>query len=259
VDIRPIRPDELQPAIAAIRDGGWGDRAAELGFYVRDSGMTVLVADEDGSIVGTTVVSASAGVGWIGLVFVAPSMRGRGLGSRLTRAGLAQLSECRTVLLAASDMGRPIYERLGFEVEGRYAIMRGPGGGASPRARAITAQDRERIRQLDRAATGEDRAHLLDALPHGWIAQRGFALCTPWGYGPAIAEDAASGEAVLDAMRAHADTELTLRVPTANAAAMQYLQSRGFREGGSLPRMRLGDPVPWRPERIWAITNFALG
>jgi hypothetical protein len=53
-----------------------------------------------------------------------------------TRAGLAQLSDCRTVLLAASDMGRPIYERLGFEVEGRYAIMRSSGGGSERAVRA---------------------------------------------------------------------------------------------------------------------------
>src|SRR5262249_39239310 len=122
-----MRPNELAPAITAICDGGWGDRTAELSVYARDRAMTILVAEDDATIVGTTVVSASAGVGWIGLVFVAPLMRGRGLGSMLTRAGLAQLSHCRTVLLAASDMGRPIYERLGFEVEDRYAIMRGPG------------------------------------------------------------------------------------------------------------------------------------
>jgi GNAT superfamily N-acetyltransferase len=256
-----MRPDELEPAIAAIRDGGWGDRTAELGFYSRSAAMTVLVAKESRTIVGTTVVSSSAGVGWIGLVFVAPSMRGRGLGSTLTRAGLAALRESRTVLLAASEMGRPIYERLGFEVEGRYAIMRGPTADAFHHsAPAIRADDLDRILRLDRDATGEDRAHLLEALPRGWVAERGFALRPPWGYGPVIAEDVSSGEALIDAVRANAaGSELTLRVPSANAAAMQYLVSRGFVEVGALPRMRLGDPVAWRPEMIWAITNFALG
>jgi hypothetical protein len=74
-----------------------------------------------------------------------------------------------------------------------------------------------------------------------------------------IASDVASGEALLDTMRAHSDTELTLRVPDSNSAAMDYLRRNGFAEIGALPRMRLGDLVPWRSEMIWAITNFALG
>jgi hypothetical protein len=40
---------------------------------------------------------------------------------------------------------------------------------------------------------------------------------------------------------------------------MQYLERSGFQQMGALPRMRLGDAVPWRPELIWAIANFALG
>lgn len=55
----------------------------------------------------------------------------RGLGSTLSREGLARLAHCRTVFLAATELGRPICERLGFEVDGRYAIMRGPGGGVA--------------------------------------------------------------------------------------------------------------------------------
>lgn len=255
-----MRPDEVEPAIAAIRDGGWGDRTGELHFYSRDPAMTVLVAEEEGSIVGTTAVRSSAGIGWIGLVFVAPSMRGRGLGSTLTREGLSRLTDCRTVLLAASDMGRPIYERLGFQAEGRYAIMRGPGGGGSRRLRPVTVEDLPRMRELDRRATGEDRTYLLEYLTDGWITESGFALHTPWGYGPVIAEDAASGEGLLDAIRADAGGgELTLRSPTANTRAMQHLERSGFQQLGALPRMRLGDPVAWRPELIWAITNFALG
>lgn len=254
-----MRPSELESAIAAIRDGGWGDRTGELNFYTRSRSMTVLVAEEDASIVGTTVITTSAGIGWIGLVFVAPSMRGRGLGSDLTRAALARLSDCRTVLLAASAMGRSIYERLGFEVEDRYAIMRGPAGGREHSVRALQADDLPKLHALDQVATGEDRSHLLESFSQGWMATGGFALDTPWGVGPVVAEDVASGEALLDTVRAHSNAELTLRVPDSNVAAMNYLRRNGFVETGALPRMRLGDPVPWRSEMIWAITNFALG
>jgi Acetyltransferase (GNAT) domain len=111
----------------------------------------------------------------------------------------------------------------------------------------LQAHEIPRVKALDRLATGEDRTHLLELLPHGWIASGGFALRTPWGFGPVIAEDAASGEALLDTLRAYAEADLTLRVPDSNDAAMHHLQRNGFAEVGGLPRMRLGEPVAWHP------------
>ena len=74
---RLMQPGDLEPAIAAIRDGGWGERRAE----------------QDGDVVGTTIVTLSAGIGWLGLVFAAPRLRGQGLGSRLTRTRLDSLRD----------------------------------------------------------------------------------------------------------------------------------------------------------------------
>jgi hypothetical protein len=48
-------------------------------------------------------------------------------------------------------------------------------------------------------------------------------------------------------------------LPRDNPAAMQHLTEAGFREGSVLPRMRLGEPVAWQPERIWATFNASFG
>jgi GNAT superfamily N-acetyltransferase len=266
-----MRADDVEPAIAAIRDGGWGDRRQELRLYFRHAQTNVFVAEQDGGIVGTTIVTVSEGIGWIGLVFVAPALRGRGLGMRLTRVGLENAHQrgTRSVLLAASALGRPIYEKLGFAVDGQYAIMFGPGLASHDPGqtglRAIEASDLPALSALDRAATSEDRTHLLRALGQGWVVDRdghvrGYALRTPWGLGPAIAEEARDGRVLLDTLRADGHGgELRLMLPRDNTAAMRHLAGAGFREGSALPRMRLGDPVPWIPERIWATFNASFG
>jgi GNAT superfamily N-acetyltransferase len=272
VVIRPLLPADGEPAIRAVREGGWGDRRPELEFYVRHPPCHPFVAETDGTIVGTALATCSDRIGWLGLVFVAPAMRGRGLGAALTRTALEFMTSlgCRSVLLAASELGQPIYDRLGFVVDGAYAIWTGARSSAATtqteaRVRRLTPDDLSAVAELDRRVTGEDRGQTIGAMGEGWVlADRGrvhgYALRTPWGLGPAIAEDVTTGQALVDLLLAHASASpTTIIVPTANATAHEHLVARGFVVQRELPRMRLGDPVSWQPSRIWAIYNFALG
>ena len=145
--LRPPLAADLEPTVAAVRDGGWGERRPELEFYFRHAQCHPIVAEAYGAIVGTAMATYSGRVGWLGLVFVTPALRGRGLGAALTRAALDTLAGfgCRTVLLAASDLGKPLYDRIGFVVDGAYTVWNDPG--AVPRThtdsslRRLTAED----------------------------------------------------------------------------------------------------------------------
>jgi ribosomal protein S18 acetylase RimI-like enzyme len=268
-----MRSEDLEPAISAIRDGGWGDRRPELTFYLRHRPTTVFVAEQDADIVGTAIVTLSAGIGWLGLVFVAPALRGHGLGSRLTRTGLECLRDqgSRSILLAASDLGRPIYEKLGFVVDGHYSIVFGratvePEDLSRRGIRSLRPSDLTAASALDGAATGEDRRQLLEALGPGWVVERdgrarGYAFRSPWGFGPAIAEDEGCGRTLLDVLRGQAEPcdEVRLMVPQDNRAAMNYLADAGFEQRSVLPRMRLGESVAWQPSSIWALVNASFG
>lgn len=55
--------------------------------------------------------------GYIWGVYVAPDYRGQGIAKALTQACVAYLKDiaCTKVLLHASPMGKPVYEKLGFE------------------------------------------------------------------------------------------------------------------------------------------------
>ena len=82
--------------------------------------------------------------------------------ARLTEAAIARLHErgAGTVLLFATDMGRPLYERLGFVIEGAATAWRGTAGAipTGVQVRRLREDDRAAVSELDRAATGEDRS-----------------------------------------------------------------------------------------------------
>jgi GNAT superfamily N-acetyltransferase len=267
-----MRPQDLEPAITAIEDGGWGDRRQELTFYLRHRPTTVFVAERDEQIVGTTVVTVGSGIGWLGLVFVAPALRGHGLGSKLTSTGLDYLHDqgSRSIPLAATDLGRPIYEKLGFVIDGYYSVLLGRASveteAVADGVRSLQPRDLAAASALDRAATGEDRHQLLKALAPGWQVEHegrahGYALRSPWGFGPVIAEDERSGRRLLRALRglARPGDEIRMMVPRDNHAAVNYLVEAGLEQRSVLPRMRLGESVAWQPSRIWGLVNASFG
>ena len=78
------------------------------------------VYEVDGVVVGsTTAVLYGQDMAWIGMVLVLPEYRGRGIARELMQHALRYLEEraVHCVKLDATDMGRPLYEQLGFVEE----------------------------------------------------------------------------------------------------------------------------------------------
>jgi GNAT superfamily N-acetyltransferase len=271
VEIRPARPDE--PVARTLDEAGFGPHVARLLGYPReaDSGE-ILVAASGRRLLGGACCASFGETGWIGALGVLPRARRRGVGALLARAAVGWLHErgARTVLLYATDMGRPVYDREGFVAETRARAWRGtpplfrPGGGLH--VRRLRPADREAILALDRAATGEDRTPVLDLLPAllGMGLERdgrlaGFALHTPWGAGPAVV--AADHEAGLATLRALAvePQPLTITVPDDNPRAGRALADWGFQPVNSALRMRHGPPVGHDPTRMFGLFNLFWG
>jgi ribosomal protein S18 acetylase RimI-like enzyme len=88
---------------------------------------TVYVGTFDGKPVTSGMAVRTGGT--IGLYMIAtiPEARGRGFGDAITRRLLtdAAAAGCEVAALTASDMGRPIYERIGFRLVLEYDIYVG--------------------------------------------------------------------------------------------------------------------------------------
>lgn len=102
-------------------------------------GCDVILAEEDGSCVGTGIIfyydsvpsafNVTGKNAYITSMYVEPSHRRKGIGKAVLKRLLECAGEkgCRIILLSASDMGRPMYEKMGFkENENGMILVTGP-------------------------------------------------------------------------------------------------------------------------------------
>jgi GNAT superfamily N-acetyltransferase len=99
--------------------------------------MRTYLALMDGQPVATSQVFLAAGVAGIYQVTCLPEARGRGIGTAVTLAALleARRRGYATAILQASDLGFPVYRRLGFRDYGRLNEYRYTSDASNRRAR----------------------------------------------------------------------------------------------------------------------------
>ncbi len=285
IRIRPMTADDVVPLTDAIAADHWGERRSWFEFVVGHLACRPLVAEDgDGRRLGSAVATINGPVAWIGTIWVVPDRRREGIGERLTEAVLDVAGDagCRTSVLVATDVGRPLYEKLGFELQTSIVVLEAPGTGADaggvaagdgqadPRVRPFRPDDLEAMARLDRAATGEDRRHLL--LPFATPASAtvfddpadgigGFVVRAPWGGGATIAPDPDVASALLEARRRRTSPDRHVRagVLAENASGLERLGRRGLDRGLAGAAPVRGAPLVWQPEAIWGQFNHALG
>jgi predicted N-acetyltransferase YhbS len=261
VQIRRAGAEDLQPALELLRDAFGLPSATPPTVHTFVAGLPsgqLFVAIESGCVVGTGACVSFGSTGWIGGIAVASSARGAGLGRALTLECLSALRECQTVLLMASDAGRPIYDRLGFEPEERFRVFL-TGETIDPATdgafRALTPADHRAVLALDARITGEDRSAVVVPSLDGAVALpdlSAVALRPPFRARPILASDPEGAAALL---RAVVEPRMRLAAPESNVAAVSTMASLGAERDGVV-RMRLGPRVEWRPLELWGV--FAL-
>ncbi|HEX8037353.1 MAG TPA: GNAT family N-acetyltransferase [Ktedonobacterales bacterium] len=278
--VRLATRDDHDEVVALLVRGGWSHNRKSYAFYLRYAQCApFVVEDGGGAIVGTGVATQYGVTGWLGQILVAAEARGQGVGTLITRTLMAHLQKhgCRSLLLAASEFGRPIYEKLGFVEDGTYHLLqktRAAGSDVAPpalaasRIRRIVADDLDAICALDAVATGEDRAELLRAFgPDGWVIPDagggeervgGYAIRSAWGPYGVVATNARTARLLVEhASAVDGADDMTTWLHSANVAGRAAFEAAGYTDVRSVMRMVYGQPVVWHPELVWRL--FALG
>jgi GNAT superfamily N-acetyltransferase len=140
----PLAPDELAITDVAA-SGTWGayidvladafGMATDLvgplsdpSMYQR-AGWTALLATVRGVPIATSAVFVTGDVAGIYNVATVERYRGRGYGEALTWAAVdvGRRAGCAVAVLQATDMGLPVYERMGFRLVAPYARFASTG------------------------------------------------------------------------------------------------------------------------------------
>src|SRR6266545_2784623 len=204
--MRTLVEDDIPGAMRLKEAAHWNQTGEDWRNVLRLSPAGCFGIDCEGRLAATaTNVCYGDRLAWIGMVLTHPDFRGRGLARRLMERSLEWL-EARPVewiKLDATDMGRPLYAKLGFQDECAIERWARPPGGAVPPLHLPAAQ-LETWASLDRSAFGADRAGLLRVLAAGETAEvagGGYGMGRPGAnaayFGPCVARSADAARALV--------------------------------------------------------------
>ena len=197
--IDALRPDDLPAAVALSTQAGWNQVPEDWKRVLALSPDGCFAGRLDGRLVATATSAAPApGLQWIGMVLVDQACRGRGFGTLLLDRALAHARRAEVVGLDATDLGRPLYLKMGFH---DVAPIDRWGGALTRLGRSVSCPASiEKVLELDRAALGADRSALLRHLAREpgvnlLASDDGYALLRPGRtvahLGPIVAADPA--------------------------------------------------------------------
>ncbi|HLP14872.1 MAG TPA: GNAT family N-acetyltransferase [Bacteroidota bacterium] len=260
LEIRRIRSDELS-VIRNYAPPDWNLDLEEL--YRRHYHteyflpLAAVVGDE---IAGTGIAIINNATAWLGAIIVRDEYRNRGIGRAITEHLIEAGRRCgvESFLLTASALGRPIYEKIGFQKDIDYLFFKMDAscnvGAVNERIQPITVADADAVFAMDRAITGESRAELLSQFLEGGFKYEGRGLegyfLPAYGKGLIVARTEIAGIELLK-FRLSRDTS-SICIPETNTAGIKVLTSLGFREYQRSPRMFLQKNVLWDPQKIYS-------
>jgi GNAT superfamily N-acetyltransferase len=264
-----MTPDDLDPCFSMTQALKWPHRREDWALALQLGEGTVI--EEQGRLIGSAVLwrwGDSAAT--LGLVIVDNQQQGRGLGKQLMLAQLEKVPDYN-VRLHATEMGKGLYEKLGFVSCGEIRQHQTREVTTLPdvvipagcQLRPATLADHSTLVTLDQQAHGMHRpaliAHLLRDCQtviledtaqqiQGFASLRRFGH--GWAIGPVIAADFAIAQALVASLMQSLQGEF-LRIDTDAALPMAaWLTSLGIPQVDAPTTMVRG--TPWTPQGMQA-------
>ncbi len=250
------------PLLKGFAPPEWNtDLPAVFGRHFGQSYFHPIVAECDGTVAGCGNGLLQGTAGWLGNIIVLPEYRRQGIGTAMTEELIKffQTKRIEHQLLVATEMGEPVYRKLGFQAASYYIFFARqnalPATGPLSSVRTLLPGEEDALFALDKSVTAEKRAPFLQRyLYGGWIHEDpsrrldGYYL-PALGTGLIVAANDTAGLALMRHKVDHGGSVCI--VPEQNRVAVDFLRAHGFAETSRAPRMALGGEVAWQPDRIY--------
>lgn len=263
--------DHLDQAVMLSQAEQWPHRREDWDMLCTLS--QGVAAMRDAAVVGTTLRSDyGPDVSMMNMIIVARSERGQGLGRRLMKAVMDTATD-RELRLVATELGIPLYEKLGFRAEGEIAQCQGMIEALDAPVSDVVAADVadiEQIIEIDRQYIAADRSALLRWLgQHGTLASiradggemTGYAALRRFGrghvIGPIVVPELAQAKDLIRYLAAPLSGEF-IRIDTDTTLGLcPWLDSIGLKNAGGGAIMRKAAKTDPRP--VFGLCSQALG
>ncbi|WP_169949784.1 GNAT family N-acetyltransferase [Microbispora sp. H11081] len=273
--VRRLGPEDLDRCLALSQDRSWAREERKWLFLLENTEVHAIDAPSGELAATVTLTRYGTAAAGVGMMLVATRYGGRGLGRRLMTHVLGTAGDA-TVFLWATELGRPLYEKLGFETlgvtEARVGRLR-PGDAPVLSRPADLDADLGALLALDRQAFGADRAALLGRLfamaeevrvTEDETGPTGYAVSWLSGstlfIGPVVADDEAGARALVTDLTRHASGLVRIEMDRSRPGLLAWLGERGAAQAFSTSFMvHGGRPLPGDRTRVFAPMMLAMG
>jgi GNAT superfamily N-acetyltransferase len=267
--IRLLTTHDLDAAFGISAAAGWNQRVADWRMLLQLAPAGSFAAVAESGIIGTAIGIDYGTFGWIAMMLVDPAWRGRGIGARLLEAAMGAVPPEIPIRLDATPLGRPLYQRYGFEDEAMLTrhvarpldLARGGPSNSLPapepdveahHVRRLTEADLPAVNALDDRVFGGHRRIVLkwalDGAPH-YAQAIDTGACVDYCFGrpgrlfdqigPVVAAGNDTARALVSASLLAAEGKaVVVDAFDRHDGFSGWLRSRGFAASRPLFRMR---------------------
>ncbi len=276
--IRSMADSDVDTVYGYYRKIGWeGTQSEWMGHIRYAKGSSSVVTCQD-RVVGTGLALIFGSKVRLAGIFIEEEHRNQGLGKKLTQRLVLQCKErgAAQIELEATDLGKLVYEKLGFKAQDQvlsFVLPLSPPAKRNP-SMLCSEADLERIEQMDRDAFGASRgAYIRKAFQDSRIFVskekeliRGFMICTeleqnemrigPWVQ---TTEEGASDffTHVLEEISFLKKSKVVIHVLETNRFLVSLLNNLEFKVKEESTRMQLVNEAP-KPS-YFALWSLDLG
>ncbi len=264
--ITPLLPGDL-PQLSQLQPPDWDNITPHFQGYLQTPfchPFKIVIGPQLVAI-GTAIFHKETV--WLAHIITHPEYRNQGLGQKITQGlvNFAFSNHFATILLIATKMGEPVYQKIGFKTTDTYAFyQRAPSPPlefSHPNLFAFEAKYTPAVLQLDQTISGEDRSMHLRMYFQGarvFIKQKqvqGFYL-PMLGDGLIVADQKEAGLAL---MHYRLNSRHHAVLPVINQAGNDFLLKQNFVHCRTAKRMYLGKPISWKPEKLYNRVSGRIG
>lgn len=266
MEIQPLEHHDLN-LITDLQPSDWQNIMPTIDFYTTSNFCFPIKVTIDKKIVGMGTAIIHNDIAWLAHIIVHPEHRNQGIGKLITTALVESLQpkNCNTIYLIATDLGEPIYRKVGFETETEYLFFKDIKVTEpfliSNNIVPFSDNFKNQIINLDCEVSSETRVFQFEKhLSNGFVYVKdnrveGFYLPT-FGEGLIIAITSSAGQ---ELMKFRLTTRENAVFPIANICATEFMHQNHFKEFKTAKRMRLGKKRIWQPTNIYNRIGGNLG
>ncbi len=266
-----IRFDSLKysdfPFLYEYEPPNWGDLVPRFKYCI-DSDFCKpikLLVNGKMAAIGTTILHKNSA--WLASIIVHPDQRNQGYGKMITQKLIDSIDtgQFTTIYLDATDLGFPVYIKLGFEMETTYAHLKSEekitGLNLSDSVIQFKEEYKEELLQLDCIISCEDRRETLSenfSTAKVYVSNNrveGFFLPS-LGNGLIIAANDIAG---IELVKYRLENNYYAILPSDNISTIRFIEENNLVQFRISRRMYLGKKRAWQANRIYNRISGQLG